>query len=427
MAELDRFEQGLREHLGRPRPLPPGSSDRVVAAMRARLEEAPRQRSPLPLLAGVASGVVLAGVLGAALWSRSAAPSGADRPAGSPTAGTVPGVALPEAGRPGFTVEDVAFGDDVHGWEVGTECAAQGDCVLAVRATSDGGRSWTGPATVAPRPAAPGGSARIAFSGGRTGFVAARGLYASVDGGRTWSDTGLPADVVAVAPVGASVWALQGCPGSASCGVRLLTSADGGRSWAPPAALPGIDGPAAEMVRVSATDAFVAGSAGASPGGSRLIATHDGGRSWQPLPDPCASGLLGAGPAIAALEPTELWAACEAPQAQAGRAVYRSRDGGRHWDLRAHTTAAASDGLGAAGTLRGIALAPRGPVYLALEGGPLLRSSDGGSWSASLGAVPGGGVRRVEFVDTTYGWVVTATGRVLATADGGRTWTAPPP
>jgi photosystem II stability/assembly factor-like uncharacterized protein len=426
MAELDRFEQRVREHLGRPRPLPRGATERVVAAVHARLEEAPR-RSPLPLLAGVASGVVLAGVLGAALWSRTAAPSGADRPAATAPAGMLPGLALPQVRRNGFTVEDVAFGDDLHGWEVGTDCAARDACVLAVRATGDGGRSWTDPTAVDPHPAAPGGSARVAFSGGRTGFVAAHGLYASVDGGRTWSDTGLPADVMAVAPVGASVWALQSCSASPPCGVHLVTSTDGGRSWAPPAALPAIEGPDAEMVRVSATDAFVAGSAGASPGGSRLIATHDGGRSWQPLPDPCASGLLGAGPAIAALEPTELWAACEAPQAQAGRAVYRSRDGGRHWDLRAHTTAAASDGLGAAGTLRGIALAPRGPVYLALEGGPLLRSSDGGSWSASLAAVPGGGVRRVEFVDTTHGWVVTATGRVLATADGGRTWTAPPP
>jgi photosystem II stability/assembly factor-like uncharacterized protein len=36
--------------------------------------------------------------------------------------------------------------------------------------------------------------------------------------------------------------------------------------------------------------------------------------------------------------------------------------------------------------------------------------------------VGAGGVRHVEFVDAAHGWAVTAAGRVLATLDGGRTW-----
>ena len=73
MADHDRLERGLREHLDRPLPLAPGAAERVVAAVRARTAGR-RRRSPLPVLAGLATGAVLTGVLGAALWSRAIAP-----------------------------------------------------------------------------------------------------------------------------------------------------------------------------------------------------------------------------------------------------------------------------------------------------------------------------------------------------------------
>ena len=102
--------------------------------------------------------------------------------------------------------------------------------------------------------------------------------------------------------------------------------------------------------------------------------------------------------------------------------MYRSRDGGRHWELRA----SAAPGVGplfARGSISALALAPRGPVYLGLRAGPLLRSGDGGAWTVSLDATASGGVLRIDFVDTSHGWVVTGNGRALGTADGGRTWT----
>jgi len=417
MADLDRLEEGLRGHLRRSAPVPDGAAGRVVAAVRARLDDAPRRRTPLPALAGVASGVVLAAVLAAALWSRTGTPSGTERP--QPPAGGRPGVAVSGAAPTAFSVLDVAFGDDLHGWEVGSTCT-DGSCVLAVRATADGGRTWTAPSPVDPRPTGADATARVAFRGARSGFVAAAGLlYTSGDGGRTWSRASLPDGVVAVAPVGASVWALQACPGSPPCSVRVLASTDDGRHWAAMAAGPAVAGADATMVRVSAVDAFVAGSGSAGRGGSRLAATHDGGHSWEQLPDPCGPSPAGAAPVIAALEPTELWVACDGP---ADRAVYRSRDGGRHWEQRV-SAAPGAGALGAAGSPAALALAPRGPVYLGLEPGPLLRSSDGATWTVSLEATTAGGVRLVEFVDTAHGWVVTGDGRALGTADGGRTWT----
>ena len=414
MAELDGLEQRLREHLRRSASVPDGSAERVVAAVRARLEEAPRRR-PVAALAGVVSGVVLAGVLGAALWSRTGAPSGAERP--QPPAGAQPGVGVPTATRTALSVIDVVFGDDLHGWEVVGLCAADGRCVPAVRATGDAGRTWTEPSAVG----APDSRdrTRVAFRGDRSGFVASGRLYASSDGGRTWHDAGLSPQVVAVAPVGASVWALRACPGSPPCTTEVLVSADGGRHWAPAAAQPPVAGPDAAMVRVSATDAFVSGSDAAGARGSRLAATHDGGRSWQAITDPCGPSPTGAAPAIAALEPTELWVACDGPR---GRAVYRSRDGGGRWELLTSATAGAGV-LGSGRSVAAIALAPRGPVYLAFEDGPLLRSGDGSAWTVSLDATRDGGVLDVEFVDSAHGWVVTGDGRALGTADGGRTWT----
>ncbi|HEX3606901.1 MAG TPA: hypothetical protein VH134_13340 [Candidatus Dormibacteraeota bacterium] len=412
MADHDRLERGLREHLDQALPLAPGAADRVVAAVRARTAGR-RRRSPLPVLAGLATGAVLAGVLGAALWSRATAP-----PPAVPAPGVsalLGGPADPSAGG-GLIVDDVAFGTALRGWVVGTRCDAAGACVLAVRGTADGGRTWSPAATVHADAPAAGGGARIAFTGDRTGFVADHGLWASTDGGASWHPTGL-ADVIGVAPVGASVWALESCATAAPCPVRLQTSADGGRTWSAATAVAGLAGPRATMVRVSATDAFVAAAA-ATPSGSRLAATHDGGRSWESLPDPCAPGLLAAPAAIAALEPTELWAACEAPAPAADRAVYRSRDGGRHWELRGDTTTPGGGALGSRGHLSALALAPRGAALLALDGGPLLRSPDGAAWTAVLD----GGALRLDMVDPEHGWLVTGAGTVLRTADGGRTW-----
>jgi photosystem II stability/assembly factor-like uncharacterized protein len=428
MDERGGLAQRLREHLQRPPSLPDGAADRVVSAVRARLEDGPRGSALLPVLAGVVSGSVLAAVLGAALWSRiapSPAPPGATPP---PAPAVAPVLAPRPAAGSGFLPEDVAFGDDHRGWEVGTACAAGPGCVLAVRSTADGGRTWT-PELRPVTASGPGdGSARIAFTGAQTGFVAFHGLYVSRDGGGTWTDTGLPTDVVAVTPVGASVWAFEGCSGTPPCPVRMLVSADAGRSWAPAPAQPPLAGSVPTVVRVSGLDAFVAAAGPAPAGTSRLAVTHDGGASWRPLADPCAPGLLGGAPSLAALEATEVWVACEAPEgAPASRAVYRTRDGGGRWELRSAGAAAGAPGTGGLtldGRITALALAPVGPAYLALDTGPLLRSADGAAWSAVLSpaAVGAGGVRHVEFVDTAHGWAVTAAGRVLATLDGGRTW-----
>ena len=170
--------------------------------------------------------------------------------------------------------------------------------------------------------------------------------------------------------------------------LRLRQSADLGRTWRPLTAPLLQVGQVIQLVREDARDAWLWG------GTPALLATHDGGATWHPLPDPCGSPahLLG-GNGLAALPPHKLWVLCggEPGAGNQGKALFSSRDGGHHW--------------------RELACVP-GWVKLCPAPG--------------VGRLPSGGYVGQLFMLTPHRGVITLyRSNLLATDDGGRTWTEP--
>lgn len=174
----------------------------------------------------------------------------------------------------------VAFADDRHGWTVGSRMGngpanAAGGYVLA---TADGGLTWAAQTV-------PAGVARLnrivvadATHGWAVGAAGDGGpaLIGTADGGATWSLQTLPSGIGVVRDVGfvdaRRGWAvgLQALPpGQDPAGV-VLTTGDGGATWAQQATMSG------ELWSLAVVDAgtLLAGGAHA------LWSSHDGGARW---------------------------------------------------------------------------------------------------------------------------------------------------
>jgi photosystem II stability/assembly factor-like uncharacterized protein len=115
---------------------------------------------------------------------------------------------------------DLSFVDALHGWALGISCpATDGTCSLVLRATNDGGRTWRAlpaPTTAPPYRGDAGNTVHVGsirFADVHDGWAFGPGLYATRDGGRTWSPDRRIGAVVALAPRGRSVWAISStCP-----------------------------------------------------------------------------------------------------------------------------------------------------------------------------------------------------------------------
>ncbi|MGH3394782.1 MAG: sialidase family protein, partial [Streptosporangiaceae bacterium] len=221
--------------------------------------------------------------------------------------------------------------------------------------------------------------------------------------------------VLAVAAAGRSAWALvarchgrgqRAGPRSGQCPLRLIVSADGGRTWhaarLPGASVPGLGGqPAgpAELVRTSARTAYVLTSPGRT---SRLWITRDGGASWTRRPVPCGLAAMSAGLAVA---PDGTIVVVCAGQPSAGGQVKTlawSADGGRTWTV--HRPCRAGTGTGCAplgfGYLGQIAAPAGRTVFLTGPRSSLLVTRDGGrAWHLVRPVIgdSGGGTGAVAF------------------------------
>jgi photosystem II stability/assembly factor-like uncharacterized protein len=224
-------------------------------------------------------------------------------------------------------------------------------------------------------------TARIGWADGPGAHV-----FRTIDGGRRWTD---------VTPAG---YSSNQTPGS-----YVL---DGKHAWL------------AEYVQSSSS--------------TIVFGTDDGGASWR------RSGpISGAGASLFFIDPTHGWLLLPGPVAASPPAdpsaatqlefLYRTTDGGAHWQLLSHATSPPGACAWVQVVFSSLATGWIANSCPSGNGPGLLVSRDGGvSWNAqSLPTRADSGGFMPAFSDSLHGILVSSAG-MLATTDGGRTWSVVP-
>jgi photosystem II stability/assembly factor-like uncharacterized protein len=327
--------------------------------------------------------------------------------------------------------DDLTFLDASHGWLLAEACldgsVGRLPCELAVRATSDGGQSWQD--TEAPTPVSVDGepthdnrAARIIFATTTDGWLYGPGLDVTHDGGSTWQEEQIDGDVTTLVAARGLAWmVVDHCTALRMCGLRVLLSRDGGRSWQPPAANPALTGDWATAL--AAADGSVSIFAGTA------VRTNDGGKTWQTLLNPCFAGSPPEDGYVVHVDGSgsTLWAGCSSDPGfysfiASGQPMHwpplRSTDGGLSWALVQTAFTPVSLVIAMA--------APSASTVFVTDGSVPQRSNDGGAtWTS---AIPQGNSRLcccIRFTDTLTGWLAAGFNSEVAvwrTEDGGNTW-----
>jgi len=272
----------------------------------------------------------------------------------------------------------------------------------------------------------------------------------STDTGRNWRVVlspgrfGLTASYFLGAP---DAWVVgsRARPGGGMSSV-LRTSGGGGRWWRS-RPLPGDNGGNYQVFFADSRHGWILGSSIAIDQPAfvavQLWHTSDGGHDWQLLPSsrlplqgsPDPGPLdVGCQPAIAfSSQETGLFAAASCQSGAARPEVWRTADGGYHWHPAA--LAAPTGGwraLRTQGPPRLVASGGRGeflvPVADGRSGLVIEESRDDGlSWriagQVNTGALPTASTAADWFYPVNARqWVISAPGRLIETADGGKTW-----
>lgn len=302
--------------------------------------------------------------------------------------GTGPAPAAPPAGIVPFVGEKtgLSFSGLDTGWLTGLSNAG-GTAYLY--ATHDGGRDWQ--RVNLPVPAAD-GSAVIsvsppAFFSKSVGLLPvtftvapdrlSHALYATSDGGQTWSG---PYEVPGKGQRGALSWSFVAADrGTVQLGTNAWKTTDGGLDWAERVTPIVADVAAPPLVNIHMST-VQNGWALSQPdsSGPRLLTTSDGGQTWN---DVTPAGVSSQAELLADFQSPNLgWVAALRPDVSV--TVYRTANGGKTW-------------------------------------------SNGVTFPVKYGDGNG----RLQFADPQHGWIEVLTAgmgalqaQLFATADGGQTW-----
>jgi len=466
----ERLSRVLAERAGSVR----ASDDAWSRVQRATAAERGRRHRRLRLVIGVPAGAVglaaaaLVGVLvirsggfGAARTSSTAFSAAAGPAAGGASSGAPvhPGAFAPDSGsssavasvgaaspaagpaRPvpsGFRALSATFVSLDHGWLLGTApCpgppatasggtssaaapsgAAPGAGCSWVLTTTDGGRSWSAvgrPPTSRVR--------SVRFADPSNGFVFGPELWATHDGGVSWSPVTLPGLTTAQPEVDAVEAGAGRVHAVVVDGpvVRIYDADPGGSAWTA-AGLTLDTGagpvPSAQLV-LAGSSGWVLENDRTVVGGARLAA----GR-WTAWTPPCTQV---AGPAVlAAASPTDLLAVCDVGRwaTPEGEQLYVSHDGGGTFGAGRPVPVEGVTGLAASAAtvvVSGFSTGTDGLARPTLE----LSGDGGAAWRTVYSGVGNGDWADVGFTTPTRG-VVVADGTLLVSSDGGRTWSLRP-
>jgi len=299
-------------------------------------------------------------------------------------------------------------------------------CSLMIARTSDGGTTWrpVGQALHVTYPDSRASYPFISFAtNGKDGWIYGSKTFVTHDGGKTFEGDGPGGLVMDLSIVGNKMWALsRPCPpANPGCSSTVYSAPISGGPWHAMKGGPTLQYPYLQLLRTSAEDAFLA--AQATDG--TLYATNDGGISWISHPLPSLCGQL---EHLTALTRHDAWVLCTSgtPNDSQAKELFHSVDAGRTWALVATSNAGEAPGVGTLPTLGIVTLvtsvAPD-RLWIALDQGPLLASTDGGRTWTPQGLPADFGVNQLTFTDALHGFAVLSSNDTLyRTSDGGAHW-----
>jgi photosystem II stability/assembly factor-like uncharacterized protein len=356
----------------------------------------------------------------------------------------------------GASLSAVAFSDATHGWAVGSWLDASYASVPVLLATSDRGATWSA------RDLSMAGSgaslSSISFVDAMHGWAVGSSydqtagfspfVLATGDGGATWNVQSIDtpsggAWLSSVAFANAEHgWAVGTCDagwidGMPAVAPFIVATDDGGLTWyqQDPGYVDLLDGMASlnSVNFVDAQHGWAVGSTGCAANETAIIlATSDGGATWAIQQSSSRDGYGGLY-SVSFVDPLHGWAVGGAGGEQNGSPVLiGTSDGGATWSNESPPAVATNSfldsvrfidaGHGWAVGTRNRGYVGNNPVYVPV----ILATSDGGhTWLAQDAGSAGttGGLGSVAFIDAANGWAVGASGAIVATANGGATWT----
>lgn len=404
----------------------------VIAVIATVPRFAIAQLRPGPPASGVAAGQTL---------PSSAGPARSHEPTASPTPSATPTTVLPAA-PPNFQATSVTFVGMSTGWVIG-QAGVPGHCATqyctSIARTDNAGQTWYGvPAPLTGAPSGGSGVSQIRFLNESDGWAFGPELWATHDGGQTWtpiSTGGLRVTALETRGNRAfAVWAH--CTGTgprfaAHCtNFAVYSALKGSDSWAPVSGA----GVGFSLAGTTSSASLLLTAAGAylfPPNGELFSGPVAGQASWQavtgsaaPVAAPCNPGAAqrGGQPAAGMLASAGsglvLLCAGQPAGGSQQKTIYSSQDGGKTWQQAGPAPSA--------GTATSLAGTPSGGIVLATSLGIQVSTDGGASWTAAQGpALPATGFSFVGMTTSEQGVAVPADPgqeAIWFTYDGGKTW-----